>query len=327
MRVILLTNIQVNEGLTNGAIGIITACTESTVTVKFNEHERCINRCNMGNVSQIPLRMAYGMTACKVQGQDIKHFVRVDGKGMYSSEIYTSLSRCQSRDQLKFRSITPTMFESMKPHHFQSIIREIDIFKQQPTYWNPPENQYLRISYAIIKYLNQQPGQHFLMLHTAFIRESHLIIIIAENPLTKELLKQYYQIGLNYNKQIVIRKNKYIIYGAHSLSVNYQKNHYHYKLKENLTFTLQIGCYSQTSTNFQLQFPLPLQENSPALLHNATIKKRLTKPIDILGIASLETIDIDINPVLIILNTPLSSNKRKSEHFPLNSTCKRLKHK
>lgn len=120
-KVVLLMNLNVKRGLTNGALGQVHSCSRKSVTVKFGNKNHCIRRIPYRNpkgfryFSQIPLRLAYGLTSYKVQGQTLKGHVRVDGKHMSRSEVIVSMSRACVRNQLRWRRINTELFRMTGP--------------------------------------------------------------------------------------------------------------------------------------------------------------------------------------------------------------------
>lgn len=298
MRVILLQNVSVNEGLTNGAIGTIISCHNKTVKVQFNHKLRFITRTTIGNAKQIPLRMAYGMTACKIQGQDINDSVCVDGTGMKLSEVYTSITRSKYRNQLQFRNISTTTFKLLAPHSFQAEMRQRDIFSNCPPYWNPPQPNHLRFSYAFTKHTPHYNGINYMLLHTAIFRKSDVILLVNPSKFTQPFITASHQ-SAHIQKKIVsiCDNNRILIIGARSTSQNYRRAQFHYRMNENITFTLTFKQPDITDTTLQLQFPdYKTWTQTPStfkLLHvtGATIIEKMKKPIDILQMEQLETID------------------------------------
>lgn len=66
-------NIDVEAGLTNGAVGVVTKCYEKCITAEFGNITATLgytsfkNPTKMRFFKQIPVRLFYGVTAHKVQ--------------------------------------------------------------------------------------------------------------------------------------------------------------------------------------------------------------------------------------------------------------------
>jgi len=124
-RVMLLVNENVKEGLVNGAIGTVRGFTTEGVSVQFDkdslivgEHQWEIKEQEVGisgmqykvvaTRRQIPLRVAWAVSAHKTQGCTFDH-AYVDMSSAFSEgQIYTSLSRVRSLDGLYLTDFDPS---------------------------------------------------------------------------------------------------------------------------------------------------------------------------------------------------------------------------
>lgn len=114
-QVMCLWNIAPEDGIANGSIGIVTHIDHDTPTVKFQngtevEFERKDWECkDSGKViagrSQIPLRLAYSITAHKCQGMTLDSIEVFLDKCFDYGQAYVALSRCRTLDGLFIGSI------------------------------------------------------------------------------------------------------------------------------------------------------------------------------------------------------------------------------
>lgn len=312
MRVILLHNISVTKGFTNGAIGTIRNCHSNAIEVQFKQGSKIIKRQNINERMQIPLRMAYGMTACKVQGQEIQHLVRVDGLNMKNSEIYTSLSRCRNRHQLEFRNITKSQFEMLHPHNYENYMRQKDIFHHLPRYWNLPHSDHIRISYAFIQQTRNNNGRLLLLLHTAILRESNIIILTSTAKFTQRFTEEWKQLATHHNRHHAQRIGSQLLVWGAKITKQINSTQFDFKLTEKITFSIHFGAQKSSSTNFQIQYSN--NEWDRPIFHNCSIQQHLTKPFDVLNIQELETNDIQLHTT----SSPNSNKQKDVQEFNPN---------
>lgn len=114
--VMLLRNIAPKDGLCNGTRLIIVKCGGSVIEAKILTGEKCGNLVFIPRITltpsstelpikmarrQYPVRLAYGMTMNKSQGQSVK-FVGVDLRNpvFTHGQLYVALSRCTSSERL-----------------------------------------------------------------------------------------------------------------------------------------------------------------------------------------------------------------------------------
>ena len=89
---------------------------------KFQSHK-------IKNFQQFPLRLAYGLTVYKVQGQTITGRVFIDGKGFTRQLLYVALTRVKHRKQLFLRNINWDLMRQKGPCKEMKVIR--DLIKRQ----------------------------------------------------------------------------------------------------------------------------------------------------------------------------------------------------
>lgn len=120
-RVMLLKNLNVQEGIVNGSLGVVLKADSSSVMVKFDngiikvierdiqtyydiEYKSTFSR------SQIPLNLAYACTIHKSQGLTLdKCILSLDSSNIYSGDfgkVYVALSRCRDLSGIYIRKIT-----------------------------------------------------------------------------------------------------------------------------------------------------------------------------------------------------------------------------
>lgn len=118
-RVMLLKNLDVTVGLVNGALGTVLKCTDSYITVAFDNGDLIRNipkdiqsyeyLKHKYMRQQFPLTLAYACTIHKSQGLTLdKCIVNLSKANIYTNDygkVYVALSRCKSLDGLFIRSI------------------------------------------------------------------------------------------------------------------------------------------------------------------------------------------------------------------------------
>lgn len=120
-RVMLLANLSLESELYNGSMGVVEKCGKSTVTVKFDNgvekelypHLWKIERDKkvLASRSQIPLRLAWGITIHKCQGQTYDR-ASVSMKNIWETgQAYVALSRVRTLEGLFLEDLDPNKFE------------------------------------------------------------------------------------------------------------------------------------------------------------------------------------------------------------------------
>ena len=139
-RVMLLRNIDVGDGLVNGAFGTIhgfdhTGNSITSVHVKFDSdkvgskrklengcvaierHEDRLNRSKNVTRRQFPLKLAWACSIHKVQGMTVKEIV-FDMEGTFTyGQAYVALSRATTMDGLYLRNYKPNLIYRSEPVH------------------------------------------------------------------------------------------------------------------------------------------------------------------------------------------------------------------
>lgn len=122
-QVMLLANLNVEEGLTNGARGIVKQLDQTSVTVKFENGVVCKLEPHLFTVEHkycwygrqmIPLRLAFATSIHKSQSLTLAS-VEVDiGKDVFTEgQSYVALSRCKSLQGLYLRDLS---LDKIRPH-------------------------------------------------------------------------------------------------------------------------------------------------------------------------------------------------------------------
>eukprot|EP00835_Amoeboradix_gromovi_P005714 NODE_569_length_6602_cov_0.189143.p1 type:complete len:446 gc:universal NODE_569_length_6602_cov_0.189143:4376-5713(+) len=120
-QVMLLKNIDIENGLVNGLKGIVVDLKESLPLVLFENKSEPIlvhphkfeftdplTRRTKATYTQIPLTLCWACTIHKSQGSTISKLI-VDCKGIFSyGQLYVALSRAQKWEQLKIVNFNPT---------------------------------------------------------------------------------------------------------------------------------------------------------------------------------------------------------------------------
>jgi ATP-dependent exoDNAse (exonuclease V) alpha subunit len=121
-QVMLLTNLDVNKGLVNGSVGVVRSYAETGVRVDFRgqvivveENERSIKEQEathegikyktVAQRTQIPLKLAYAVTAHKAQGCTLDRAVIDMGEAFAAGQVYTALSRVRNIESLSITSL------------------------------------------------------------------------------------------------------------------------------------------------------------------------------------------------------------------------------
>ena len=121
-QVMLLTNMDLKQGLANGSRGIITDFISDFPLVKFlNGEERVIdyhiwdveeNGKPILRVKQIPLKIAFAISIHKVQGNTLD-YVEVDLSSIFEfGQAYVALSRVKSLEGLNIKNINYDLIKS-----------------------------------------------------------------------------------------------------------------------------------------------------------------------------------------------------------------------
>jgi ATP-dependent DNA helicase PIF1 len=122
-QVMLLHNLEIEEGLVNGSRGVVVGFVEDLPRVKFlNGTERIIdyhiweyeeNDKKMMRITQIPLKLAWAVTVHKSQGQTLD-YAEVDLSNVFEyGQAYVALSRVKSKEGL---SIVALDFDTIRAH-------------------------------------------------------------------------------------------------------------------------------------------------------------------------------------------------------------------
>lgn len=147
-----MVNTDVNKGLVNGALGTVLSCSDRRISIAINNQTIAIRRASiscrnqfrsLSYFLQFPLRLAYGLTSYKVQGQTLCNTVCIDALGMNRYHYYVAFSRSQSLSQLNHINVNPTVLRSTGPCQEIRIIRAH--MTQQFTCLYPLQNASTRI--------------------------------------------------------------------------------------------------------------------------------------------------------------------------------------
>lgn len=122
-QVMCLANIDVSQGICNGAIGVITAFGPPGVTVKFKEATAIIDH-NVWEIkeqeatldgklrykivatrTQIPLRCCWAVTVHKVQGMTLDRAIIDMSEAFVEGQSYVALSRCRDLESISITSL------------------------------------------------------------------------------------------------------------------------------------------------------------------------------------------------------------------------------
>lgn len=115
-RVMLLKNIDITNGLVNGALGNIKDINNKDILVEFDNNISIIisqetwtlelNDCSV-SVKQIPLMLAYACTVHKIQGLTLDNGILDISNAFCDHLVYVALSRIKSLDGLYLKSFNP----------------------------------------------------------------------------------------------------------------------------------------------------------------------------------------------------------------------------
>ena len=133
-RVILLSNTDFDSGLVNGSCGNVSEINDHSVKVKFDNGEECwiqedtleIKEGKNVKISrtQLPLRLAYGLTIHKAQGLTLdKVFIDFD-RVFADGQAYVALSRAKTLEGLYLKHFNASkIFANDEVKNFYSIIK------------------------------------------------------------------------------------------------------------------------------------------------------------------------------------------------------------
>ena len=122
-QVMLLTNLNAEDGLVNGSRGVVIDFVEDLPLVQFLNGDEILidyhtvdiekNDTVIGRITQIPLRVAYAVSAHKIQGHTLD-CCEIDLKNFFDyGQAYVALSRVKSLDSLKLKNFS---VEKIKAH-------------------------------------------------------------------------------------------------------------------------------------------------------------------------------------------------------------------
>jgi len=152
-QVMLLKNIDMEQGLVNGSVGVVTEMLPDVVEVRFSTGDvhmiepkkwevRQIEDDGLGGMkpvvvasrTQIPLKLAWALTTHKSQGQTLDRAEINVGEAFANGQVYVALSRVRNLKSLRLNKFHPnkiTVNKKCLDFYMQKPVNEVDFFEDE----------------------------------------------------------------------------------------------------------------------------------------------------------------------------------------------------